>query len=414
MRYRLVVAIAGVAAMAVVLFAVPLGFVLNQTYRDQELLKLQRDAVEATRSVDISGQGGDPIELPASTDRLTVYGSRGQELAGQGLPATSAQARTAFREARIVTGSGDGQFSVAVPLLNNERVGGVLVAERDDSAVGLRERNTWLALVVFAVGLVALATMAALLMARHLARPLERLAKAAGNVDRRGLIEGIPLSGIGELDAIATALSQSARRLEETLARERTFSADASHQMRTPLAALRIELESLQLEEQPPEQVEAAIQQVDRLQNTIDTLLMVARDMPRGDRVADLVKIVEQVRKGWEAKLVSGERSIRVPSADSLVAAAADPVVVDQVLYVLVENAVRHGSGQVTITVREIAGWAAIDVADEGPGFAGDPERAFGRGKSSDDGHGIGLALARSLAEAEGGVSGSRRRVPAR
>jgi signal transduction histidine kinase len=76
--------------------------------------------------------------------------------------------------------------------------------------------------------------------------------------------------------------------------------------------------------------------------------------------------------------------------------------VVDEILDVLLDNARVHGAGAVTLTVRELDGWLALDVADQGEGFADDPELAMSRGPGA-DGHGIGLALARELAHAEGG-----------
>ncbi|MBA2516590.1 MAG: hypothetical protein H0V22_04640, partial [Solirubrobacterales bacterium] len=76
MRRRLVAAIAAVATLAVVLFAVPLGLVLQRAYRDEELLRLQRDTVAATREIDVAPASRDPIELPASADELAVYDQR--------------------------------------------------------------------------------------------------------------------------------------------------------------------------------------------------------------------------------------------------------------------------------------------------------------------------------------------------
>jgi signal transduction histidine kinase len=76
--------------------------------------------------------------------------------------------------------------------------------------------------------------------------------------------------------------------------------------------------------------------------------------------------------------------------------------VVDEILDVLIDNARRHGAGAVTLTLRELDGWLALDVADEGAGFPRDPQHALGpRGVA--DGHGIGLGLARTLADAAGG-----------
>jgi len=403
MRNRLVLAIVGVTAAAVVLFAFPLGLVLKRTFRDDELIKLQRDAVAATRSIDTTGQPGDSIELPDSSDQLAVYGPGGRLLAGSGPKSPPQQVRLAMDEARLATDSSGGNFTVAVPLLENERVSGALFAVRDDSGVDRREQNAGLALAGLALFIVALSVGAAVLTARRLARPLERLAEAAGNVDQRALIEGMPPAGIEELDAIAASLSQSARRLEETLARERSFSADASHQMRTPLAALRLELESIELEGRPPEQIGAAIEQVDRLSKTIDTLLSVVRDTPRQDHRADLVAVADRVERAWNAKLAPAGRPLRVSSDELGVLVDADPAVVEQILNVLVENADRHGAGTVSIRIRKIGDWGAVDVVDEGEGFVEGLADVFDRRRFRDGGHGIGLPLARSLAEAEGG-----------
>src|SRR5439155_671507 len=76
--------------------------------------------------------------------------------------------------------------------------------------------------------------------------------------------------------------------------------------------------------------------------------------------------------------------------------------VVREIVGVLLDNALRHGAGAVDLSVRSRPGWAQVEVRDEGPGFGPDPAGAFERGTSR-DGHGIGLALARALAHAEGG-----------
>lgn len=83
MRRRLVIAIAAVAAGAIVLFAVPLGVALRQVYRDEDLLRLERDTVAATRRIDIPASPDDPIELPPGGDRRAVYDRAGQLLAGR-------------------------------------------------------------------------------------------------------------------------------------------------------------------------------------------------------------------------------------------------------------------------------------------------------------------------------------------
>jgi signal transduction histidine kinase len=208
---------------------------------------------------------------------------------------------------------------------------------------------------------------------------------------------------VAEHDAVGAALDATARRLDELISRERAFSADASHQLRTPLASLRLELEAMQLRGDASTELAAALTQVDRLQNTVDTLLGVARDGARGDAQADLVVIAERAEDRWRGELAAALRPLRVIVRARPAVARANPLVVDEVLDVLVSNALRHGEGAVEITVRDVRGAPAIDVADEGLGFGDDPEAAFARRAPGSNGHGIGLSLARSLAHAEGG-----------
>ena len=96
MRRRLVLAIAGVAAVAVLLLAVPLGVVLSRHYRDEDLLRLQRDAVAATRQIDVPRRAGDRVELPRSGDTLAVYDRSGKRIAGSGPARAPAAVRRAL------------------------------------------------------------------------------------------------------------------------------------------------------------------------------------------------------------------------------------------------------------------------------------------------------------------------------
>ena len=86
MRRRIVVAIVAVAAASVVLFAIPLAITLQHELRDEELLRLQRDTIAATRAIDVPGQRGDPVEVPPSRDRLAVYDPAMRRVAGRGRP----------------------------------------------------------------------------------------------------------------------------------------------------------------------------------------------------------------------------------------------------------------------------------------------------------------------------------------
>ena len=401
MKRRLVPAIAGVAACAVVLFAVPLAVVLQRNYRAEELLRLQRDTVAATRSVDVTSSARDHLELPVSRDRLAVYNTAGVRVAGHGPSRADAAALSALRTHRPAGVVAGGELVVAVPLLNGERVTGVIRAERGQGAVAARTHRAWLALAGLAAAVVALAVAAALALGRRLAGPLERLAAAARRVGDGDFAARAEPTGVSEIDDVGAALNGSSRRIAELVDRERTFSADASHQLRTPLAALRLELEGLALErEPPPAALIAALAQVDRLQATIETLLAVVRGTPRGAHTADLAALVRALEAGWHGTLAAEGRPLRTRLEIDPARAAISPAVLSEITEVLMQNAHLHGAGAVSVTVRQVGDALALEIKDQGAGFGPDPDRAFARG--SGEGHGIGLALARSLAHAEG------------
>lgn len=404
MRRRLELAIVGVAAVAVVLFAVPLALVLRSSYRDAELARLQRDTIAATRAIDLSASRGDAIELPPSRDRLAVYAPDGRRAAGSGPLVADRLLRRAQTSGSAQQGVRSRLLLVAIPLLKNERIIGVVRATRSDEAVESRARRAWLKIAGLAAAVIGAAALAAIALGRRLARPLERLATSARQLGDGDFSVRAPASGVSELDAVGAALDTTAHRLDEMLSRERAFSADASHQLRTPLSALRIELEGLDLRAPDTPELPAALAQVDRLQATIDTLLKAARDIRPGAAQCDLQALLDEAEPRWRAALADDGRPLRTLFRASDRIAAASPPVVSEVLDVLVNNARQHGAGAVTVVVRDTTVGLAVDVADEGRGFGGDPEAPFRRRAPTADGHGIGLALARSLAQAEGGA----------
>ncbi len=401
MRRRLVLAIAGVAATAVVLFAVPLGLVLRGQYRDRETLRLQRDIIAATRAIDL-GAGRDRVELPPSRDALAVYDRAGRRLAGRGPARADTAVRRVLAGGRPADGKAAGALVTAVPLVVAERVTGAVRAARSDEAVEGAANRAWALIAALAVGLLGAAAAAAVLLARRLARPLEDLAAAAARLGDGGASTAAHRrSRVAEVDAVAAALAQTGERLAATLARERAFSADASHQLRTPLAALRLELEALELRGERSAELSAALREVDRLQATVETLLAVARDAPRPAGAADVAALLGELDGAWRGRLAATARPLRVREPAEPIVLRSAPTVVREVLDILLANALEHGAGAVSVSVRSAGEWAHLDVSDEGPGVDGAADGLFDRRTGS--GRGIGLALARSLAQAEGG-----------
>jgi signal transduction histidine kinase len=246
-----------------------------------------------------------------------------------------------------------------------------------------------------------------------LARPLESLAATAQQLGDGDFSARTARSGIPELDAAGRALDSTAERLGALVDRERALTADASHQLRTPLTGLRLGLETAL--ELPAEgqraSIEAAIDSADRLEQTIADLLALARDSGPHGRPLVVPELVAELQAVWGPLLARQDRAlvvhVEVGLPDTSVSAAA----VRQVLGVLLDNATVHGAGMVTLTARDAGDALALDVADEGAGPV-DVGRLFVRGTDRDDGHGIGLALARTLAEAEGGRLRLRQPAP--
>jgi signal transduction histidine kinase len=400
-RRRLIAAIVGVTTASLILFGLPLGVLVRRTYRDEELSRLQRDTVAASRGIDLAAHG-DPIELPASPDAMAVYDVAGRRLVGQGPTTGDPLVLRALRTGRATDEERGGRLLTAVPLVAQERVTGAVRAARSSAALDSRARSTRLELLGLAASVLALAVVAAVLLARRLAIPLERLSRSARRLGDGDFASRTGTTGVPELDALAVALNATAARLGDLVSRERAFTADASHQLRTPLAALRLELEALELHGGSSDELSGALRQVDRLQTTIETLLSVARDNPRREHDSDLQAMLEELRDSWTGPLAEHARPLRIRIETETPRTQASASVVREILEVLLSNAWRHGAGAVTVSLRGAGDYLAVEVADEGPGVD-QPDAVFTRRSDAAAGHGIGLSLARSLAHAEGG-----------
>jgi signal transduction histidine kinase len=403
MRRRVVRAIVAVTAVALALFGLPLAVAVQRVYRDEEVIRLQRVATAATQSISEEPGGADPAELPrAGSTRLSLYAADGRRLSGAGPVRADAVTRGALA-GRVSDASGSGTLIAAVPIARRERVVGAVRAERSDAVVSRRVWRTRAAMAAIALAVLALAAGLSLLLARRLVRPIDALADAATRLGEGDFTSRAGGAGVTELDAAAGALNHTAQRLGAMVERERAFSADASHQLRTPLTALRLDLESGRTTGATAADLDRALIEVDRLEDTISTLLAAARDAGPADQRIDVTLLLDEAREVWHGRLAADGRPLRISVVDEPLVACATPGAVRQILEVLLDNAHRHGAGEVTVCARAVDGWVAIDVGDEGPGLGDDPERAFVRRSPDAGGHGIGLALARSLAQAEGG-----------
>jgi signal transduction histidine kinase len=401
-RRRIVVLSVLAAVLATSLFGIPLAVGVARFYLDAQRTQLERvaDTAAITIAAD-AGQGSRPAALtpPDSDVDLAVYGVDGRRLSGDG-PATADLPVTRALDGAPVIQNVAGQLVVAVPVTVGNRVGAVVRAASDYAAVTRRIAWTWAAML----GLGALAVGATWLVARRQARrlagPLEALSRTSQQLGAGDFSVRTQTTGIPEIDSAGTSLNSTAARLGDLVSRERAFAAAASHQLRTPLTGLRLGLETAV--EAPGADLRAAataaIAAADRLERTIEDLLSLAREPGREGVPLDLQELAGEIDLTWRPLLATQGRALRLDLQPDAPATGAAVAAVRQVLAVLLDNAARHGAGTVTLTVRDADGALAFDVADDGPGMDDVVPPRGGTG-----GHGIGLALARRLAEAEGG-----------
>jgi len=403
---RILATILAVTALGVALFGIPLAIGVRRLYENEAVVKLEREAAEAGIAVPASfSRTGDPVELPEAGDGigLGLYGQTGDKIVGQG-PAHADREVSSALAGDVRSGRQSGALVVAVPLTNEERVYAAIRATVPNRSVVGRIHRAWLAMAALAAGALLGAGALAWHQARRLSRPVRALADSAARLGDGDFTVRAAACGVSEVDAAAAALNVTAGRLGELLGRERAFSADASHQLRTPLTRLRLGLERALATPgaDRAEVIGAALADIDHLDATIEELLALARDETPARERLDITAVLADVEGRWHGPLAAAGRPLRVAVDPDLPAVEGSAAALRHVLDVLLENAAEHGAGTVTLRARPTAGALAVDVADEGPGPAPDGD-LFRRRSPTAEGSGIGLALARSLAEAEGG-----------
>jgi len=243
--------------------------------------------------------------------------------------------------------------------------------------------------------------------ARKFAEPMTQLADRA---ERLGAGESRfqPLvTGIVEVDRVSEVLARSAHQMTRSLASERDFASDASHQLRTPLTALLMRLEEIAVTDDlavVQEEAGIAITQVERLTKVVDELLSRTRrghDAPPPS--VSLDSVIAALQREWQPAFEQARRSVHVHGQRGLLVRAT-PVALSQVLSTLLENSLAHGRGTVDVQARRSGPSVVVEVSDQGEGVGGAiAPHIFERSVSTAQSTGLGLALARDLAEANGG-----------
>lgn len=268
-------------------------------------------------------------------------------------------------------------------------------------------QSVWLFVIplVLSLGALVVGVMIASRQARRLSEPIAQLAERA---ERLGAGESRfqPLdSGIAEVDRVSDVLSQSAQALTSSLSNERQFASDASHQLRTPLTALLMRLEEIGTTDDLDivrDEAGIAMDQVERLTKVVDDLLARSRRVEAPTPSVSLDSVIASLQREWQVAFEKARRSVRVSGERGLFVRST-PVALSQILSTLLENSLSHGRGTVEVAARRSGPSVVVEVSDQGDGIASSmAPHVFERSVSS-GGSGLGLALARDLAETNGG-----------
>lgn len=394
--------------VALALMAIPLAVAVRQLYYSNESGELERAALRAAAVVDLTDSTGESMRVPGieSDIVLAAYDRNGHLVSGTG-PATSDEAARSAREDSVVQADVGGGVVVYVPIDSGHQTLGAVRAAGPAGSVWAKIVFTWA--LMLGLGLVAVAVAVAIAgrLSRRLSTPLVALAESAQVLGDGDFSVRTTSSGVREIDQTGEALNNTAIRLGTMVERERRFSANASHQLRTPLTALRLRLENAAADPQglSPEVIDEALESADALERTIEELLRLARDgdSPRHVRDPQPIDVaVQDAGRRWAPQLAQDGRALRIRIDPDLPLVDCSRGAIEQILDVLLDNAVKHGKGPVEVLARDSGTAVALAVRDSGDGVRSDQD-VFARGFSGNGGHGIGLALARELAESQDG-----------
>ena len=321
-----------------------------------------------------------------------------------------------FTERNAVPGLDEPSRLLATPLARNGQslvlIVGVTSQDRSETLASLRRE-----LLIAGPVALLLATLAGYALAGVSLRSVEAMRRRAAAISAETAGERLPLPGTGdELDRLAETLNAMLDRLEDALERERGFVADAGHELRTPLALLRTELElalrHAETKEELREAVLSSSGEVERLAQLAEDLLLIARSdrgrIPLRLEDVSVDDLFASVASRFEWRVQEAGRLLRAQPAPGL-RVRGDRLRLEQALGNLIDNALRHGGGVVQLAASDTHGCIELHVSDHGSGFPPDfLAQAFERFSRADSarargGAGLGLSIVSAIAEAHGG-----------
>lgn len=388
-----------VAAVAVAALFVPAALAIRSRDRTEQEVEVQRDAAVAAAAL----QADDPRQAPLPRDDdYGLYDRDGALVRGRGPQPAEPALLAAFAGEPVLTVDRN-QVVAAIAVAGTDPPLVIRVAEPRSEARSDTVRSIG-ALGLGALVIIGGAVAVAWVLASRLARPVEDLGRTAARLDDGDVTATTAPSGIAEVDQVAGTLVRTGERIQSAMRRERAFSADVSHQLRTPLTAMRTAVEAEQLDPRPDREVilTEVLGQIDRLEATLTTLLALARDT-HGDRhPIDVSLVLRRAEARWSPLLAAAGRPLDLVLPADRPRPSVSPAALDHVLDVLIDNGLRHGRGRVTLGLDASHGVTRITVTDEGH-LDADAVALFDRRPLGATGSGIGLHLARGLVEAEGG-----------
>ena len=434
MTRRLLLSYLGLAVLILLILEVPLATLAQRFERQLATNQIEKEAngLVALSSDDLSQSRRQQLQSVVSGYEAKTGGEVAViSAAGTVLAASSGAAdHDALTEwsgviDRALAGQSTAIFTVdegqpyvvaAAPVFEDGRLVATVVLGTPATLTEHRIHEIWLALGIFAAGAILVAAVVGVVLARSLALPLGRL---ESTVDRFGhgdlgsrASEG---EGPAEIRSLARQFNHMAVQLDDLIEAQKRFVADASHQLRSPLTALRLRLENLEAtaDEASQEPISAVGREVQRLSRIVDGLLTLGRagqeavpavEVPVGD-------VIRERCDAWSA--LAAEKGVALEAVDEVpgvVRRRLQPGDLEQILDNLLANAVEVSPEDSRIRVvlcRAGHGQVEIHVADQGPGLAeADRKRAFDRfwqGPTRPSGHsGLGLAIVRQLANRNG------------
>ncbi len=400
MRRRLALQALAVTSLVVISFTVPLLFLVRRQAQERGQVEAERQAQTTAGLVALAAAGAETF------DRATLENALGNLPDGVGivLPDGSTigdspaggEVLATVRLGTPAAGFVSGSWQVGIPVATRHGLMAA-IASVPESDLSRGVVPAWIALILLGLLVIAAAWALARRMGRDLVRPVDELADVATRLGQGDLGARARVTDPVELASVGRALNQLSGRLQEMIRAERESLADLSHQLRTPLAGLKLAAERL------PDG-DSMVEAVERMQSAVDSLITEVRAGSPGSTTADLRAVMVKRVTFWRVLAEEQGRSVTMTDAMHPLLVGVPEDVVSSIADTLIENVLTHTQAGVGLRV----GWqaegdfATMRVEDSGPGFSAgfDPTT---RGVSSRGSTGLGLDIARKTAAAAGG-----------